>query len=807
MIVCGAYRFKVDENNHVGVIKEGDRYRLYNYQIGRESGEMYTKAEAEKLLGQMKAEVAQVAAKMQQNGMRSHAAASVNSATKNNISGNNSADVNNKGGTDSVKEQLANNLEKLNNMPVVSTVEAEGTFSSKQELVEWILEKLEYTGYRISREGFGEIILDRKRISKGLSYLKTTEEQMAFLAVPDVLSKGELIGSHKKHKQRAYDTVTFAAPVEINGVRGNMAVVVRQEGENYYKVHRLILPNGAKFIFQRKGDIAETAGGVDNNSGLSPTDNISNNIIPENEANVNKNSENIVEGEENSASDGSADTKTSRVDSINPKKIHEYLRENVKGYKALSEPNQAMVRAIIRQGRTLGIPEADLLLYAKVATRSGVNIVFDKEATYLGKDGKTGNDVYADGFYQRSQNRIVVNPKGSRSAERLLIHELTHAIFKTPSGTIILMNGVKNLSQDEKDRITKNYSKLHKNSSGGEISLKIMDEQNAAYAEGVLSDRAILEKLVSDKPKLKDMILDFFTKAKSDYSGEDKLDAAAKRLYRQYKKLFDEFSARNADTNAVERTVRGKSDERSYALDENLGDQLQEWLNNGEKKGKKFNGTYFDLGTTPDVFVRHGAKKVKMIMYEDVVAKVTGMKGDNAHTISLDEISKLPSQLNDPILLFSGNIQNSYVALTELTNKYGHDVIVAVHINKGSENRSQITKIASLYSKTNDFGNNKIISYVDNQIEQGRLIDASIKKAPNWFTTRGLQLPKAVQTILDANNIISQKTEKSNSFSKKNSKKIPTRISRCRVTLIGIRLRRSSQRRMTQARRCLMRMR
>ena len=36
-------------------------------------------------------------------------------------------------------------------------------------------------------------------------------------------------------------------------------------------------------------------------------------------------------------------------------------------------------------------------------------------------------------------------------------------------------------------------------------------------------------------------------------------------------------------------------------------------------------------------------------MYEDVDAKVTGMKGDNAHTISLGEIAKLPSQLNDPI--------------------------------------------------------------------------------------------------------------------------------------------------------------
>jgi hypothetical protein len=78
----------------------------------------------------------------------------------------------------------------------------------------------------------------------------------------------------------------------------------------------------------------------------------------------------------------------------------------------------------------------------------------------------------------------------------------------------------------------------------------------------------------------------------------------------------------------------------------------------------------------------------------------------------------------------------------------------------------KITKIASLYSKTNEYGKNKIESFVNKQIESNNLIDASIKKAPTWFTTRGLQLPKVVQTIIDANNSISQKTDLSTQNSK-----------------------------------------
>jgi len=70
---------------------------------------------------------------------------------------------------------------------------------------------------------------------------------------------------------------------------------------------------------------------------------------------------------------------------------------------------------------------------------------------------------------------------------------------------------------------------------------------------------------------------------------------------------------------------------------------------------------------------------------------------------------------------------------------------------------------------TNEFGKNKIVDYVKNQIGQGNLLDASTKKASNWFTSRGLQLPKEVQTILDANNILTEKSKVVNTHYMQNS--------------------------------------
>ena len=174
-----------------------------------------------------------------------------------------------------VKQQLKENLEKLNSMEIVATLNEQKSFTSKQNVAEWALSKFEKIGFKVYRNDFGEIILDKKRIKKGLSYLKTNEERLALALLPDVLSKGIEIGSHSNHKGRNYNTFTFAAPISINGQRGNMAAVVRQEDKNYYKVHRLLMPDGSQFVLDEKRDTAETAGGVDNNSGLSPTDNVS----------------------------------------------------------------------------------------------------------------------------------------------------------------------------------------------------------------------------------------------------------------------------------------------------------------------------------------------------------------------------------------------------------------------------------------------------------------------------------------------------------------------------------------------------
>lgn len=245
--------------------------------------------------------------------------------------------------------------------------------------------------------------------------------------------------------------------------------------------------------------------------------------------------------------------------------IDSYARENISDYAKLNDANKNLIRGVIRQGRAAGIADADVLSYARVAARTGINVVFDKHLCRVAVNNDTGEELYSDGYYDPDTNRIVVNPETKRTHEALLIHELTHAIYKTADGKLILEREVRNMPAAEKEDIIKRY----RNAGQGD-AIVLMDEINAHYAEGTLTNKNILERLLADKPTFKDRILRFFKKAHTDYAADTKLSKTAQSLYNKYKKLFDSFSTRNQQYNAAEYNHTVRSENTRQALPESL---------------------------------------------------------------------------------------------------------------------------------------------------------------------------------------------------------------------------------------------
>ncbi|MCL2820585.1 MAG: hypothetical protein FWD38_07110, partial [Oscillospiraceae bacterium] len=109
-------------------------------------------------------------------------------------------------------------------------------------------------GTKINRKGFGDVIITPRVLTDALRYATNSGEAAAFFVAHKVIKQGIIIGYHTNHKDRSLDTISFAAPVELNGKRGNMAVVVKIAGRNIYKTHRILTPEGKIFLLDDSAD-------------------------------------------------------------------------------------------------------------------------------------------------------------------------------------------------------------------------------------------------------------------------------------------------------------------------------------------------------------------------------------------------------------------------------------------------------------------------------------------------------------------------------------------------------------------------
>ena len=151
--------------------------------------------------------------------------------------------------TAGIKEQLIQSQEKLNKMEVVSKKTVPENLRSKPQAAEWAINELKGKPDYVDRKGVGQVDVSQKAIRNAVKYADTPAEKAALVAAPDVIKRGIEIGGHDNHKSRGKSTMTIAAPVELNGQRGNMAVVINLRGNKYY-AHRILTPDGAVFKFE-----------------------------------------------------------------------------------------------------------------------------------------------------------------------------------------------------------------------------------------------------------------------------------------------------------------------------------------------------------------------------------------------------------------------------------------------------------------------------------------------------------------------------------------------------------------------------
>lgn len=188
-----------------------------------------------------------------------------------------------------IADQIRNSQDKLNRMDPVYVSSVPNNVGNKEQGGTWAISELKKYGFRADRQNFGTIFFDEKSIRDAMNYLDTNEEKASIVAIFKVLKQGIVIGEHGDHKNRAKHTITFGAPVVLNGVRGNMAVVVNMRNNKYY-VHRILMPDGSTFKFDVKQKDAkqESQRGVPEGSLANATSSASKKSIAQPDESVNR---------------------------------------------------------------------------------------------------------------------------------------------------------------------------------------------------------------------------------------------------------------------------------------------------------------------------------------------------------------------------------------------------------------------------------------------------------------------------------------------------------------------------------------
>lgn len=288
-----------------------------------------------------------------------------------------------------------------------------------------------------------------------------------------------------------------------------------------------------------------------------------------------------------SATDSDVQTKAQQE----TQQLDAFARENVPDYKNLVGAQQQAVRQTLRQARAAGVSEADQILYASVAARSGVNIEF-----VSAEDMRRG-EYSADAGYRMKDgsiliNREIANNPNARTAAKILLHEFTHSIIgaRRIEGHTVISNpkafrefiaiAVKGLSDEQQIKIITPYVdgrvingkpitiqdfldgkvKLSKDAYI-ELMTELREELAAHFVERELGNSAALKRIISDKPSFKDKLLSFLKRSKSDYNSNEKLSRAANALLKKYQTFFNKYATQNrfsptitGDTSAYQTT-------------------------------------------------------------------------------------------------------------------------------------------------------------------------------------------------------------------------------------------------------------
>ena len=108
---------------------------------------------------------------------------------------------------------------------------------------------------QVERDGVGVIKLDMRSIKDSMAHGIGKEKSAAFMAVPEIIKNGLIFDEQTQWKGRNYDSVSFIAPITINGERYACEVIVKKtEDRTGFYLHNVEIENKLADVLKTRPD-------------------------------------------------------------------------------------------------------------------------------------------------------------------------------------------------------------------------------------------------------------------------------------------------------------------------------------------------------------------------------------------------------------------------------------------------------------------------------------------------------------------------------------------------------------------------
>lgn len=141
------------------------------------------------------------------------------------------------------------------------------------------------------------------------------------------------------------------------------------------------------------------------------------------------------------------------------------------------------------------------------------------------------------------------------------------------------------------------------------------------------------------------------------------------------------------------------------------------------------------------------------------------LQGKTGHGLTQEQLIQALRSIKNPVMVLEGTHKDSLVAVTDLKDDRGREVLVAIQLNK-NENFEEVNSITSIYGREN------FSDFLDRQFENGKVLAVNKHKTDKMLHSIGKKYPKE-NTLISYDDSIAYTLENVKFQEKENKKAEP----------------------------------